>query len=43
LNEDKAEDWFDQAKHRVDAAITPPTASDIQKAATSFSAAPLAI
>lgn len=43
LNENKAEDWFDQAKHRVDAAISPPTASDIQKAATSFNAAPLAI
>jgi CRP-like cAMP-binding protein len=43
LTEEQAEDWFDQAKHRVDAAITPPTASDIQEAATSFSAAPLAI
>ncbi len=43
LSKEQAEDWFDQAKHRVDAAITPPIASDIKEAATSFSAAPLAI
>ena len=43
LNEEQAEEWFDEAKHRVDAAITPPTASDIEEAAASYSAAPLAI
>ena len=43
LNEEQAEEWFDEAKHRVDAAITPPTASDIEEAAVSYSAAPLAI
>ena len=43
LNEDQAEKWFNQAKNRVDDAITAPTASDVEEAAASFSAAPLAI
>lgn len=43
LNKEQAEDWYNKAKHRVDDAIAPPTASDIDEAAASFSAAPLAI
>ncbi len=43
LNEEQAEKWFSQAKNRVDDAITAPTASDVEEAAASFSAAPLAI
>jgi CRP-like cAMP-binding protein len=43
LNKQQAEEWYELAKHRVDDAITPPTASDIEEAAVSFSAAPLAI
>ena len=43
LSEEQAEKWYDEAKYRVDDAIAPPTAGDIEDAATSFSAAPLAI
>ena len=43
LNKQQAKEWYELAKHRVDDAITPPTASDIEEAAISFSAAPLAI
>lgn len=43
LSEEQAGDWYDKAKHRVDDAIAPPTANDINVAAASFSAAPLAI
>ncbi|MBN4053757.1 cyclic nucleotide-binding domain-containing protein [Haliea sp. AH-315-K21] len=43
LSEEQAEDWYDAAKHRVDDAITAPTASDVKEAAASYSAAPLAI
>ena len=43
LNKQQAKEWYELAKHRVDDAITPPTASDIEEAAVSFSAAPLAI
>lgn len=43
LSEEQSQKWYDEAKYRVDDAIAPPTAGDIEDAATSFSAAPLAI
>ncbi|MDG2090446.1 MAG: cyclic nucleotide-binding domain-containing protein [Gammaproteobacteria bacterium] len=43
LSEEQAGKWYDEAKYRVDDAIAPPTAGEIDEAATSFSAAPLAI
>ena len=43
LTEAQAEEWYDVAKHKVDDAISPPSASDVKEAAASFSAAPLAI